>query len=98
MLQVGVVADDSQEFHLMFEILTCQLSRHYCMIEIEKHTHTLRAESPSYYHEQPVDTAQVEKCVYVCASLLCAHVVGVCVCLIVYLWAAHVKACILNAK
>ena len=32
MLQVGVGADGSQEFHLLFDILTCQLSRHYCMI------------------------------------------------------------------
>lgn len=39
MLQVGVGADGSQEFHLLFDILTCQLSRHYCMIGREKKTH-----------------------------------------------------------
>lgn len=49
MLQVGVGADASQEFHLLFDILICQLSRHYCMIGTEKNT--LRAESPSYYRE-----------------------------------------------
>lgn len=50
MLQVCVGADGSQEFHLLFDILTCQLSRHYCMIGTEK-KNTLRAESPSYYRE-----------------------------------------------
>lgn len=51
MLQVGVGADGSQEFHLLFDILTCQLSRHYCMIGTEKKKNRLRAESPSYYRE-----------------------------------------------
>lgn len=32
MLQVGVGADGSQEFHLLFDILTCKLSRRYCVI------------------------------------------------------------------
>lgn len=50
MLQVGVGVDGFQELHLLFDILTCQLSRHYCMIGREK-THTLRTESPSYYCE-----------------------------------------------
>lgn len=50
MLQVGVGADGSQEFHLLFDILTCQLSRHYCMIGAGK-KYTLKAESPSYYRE-----------------------------------------------
>lgn len=77
MLQLGVGADSSQEFHLLFDIRTCQLSRHYCMIGREKNT--LRAESPSYYREQPVDTAtQVGKCslcMFAKRACLCA---GVC--------------------
>ena len=36
MLKVGAGADGSQEFHLLLDILTCQLSRHYCMIGPEK--------------------------------------------------------------
>lgn len=39
MLQERVGADSSQEFHLLFDILSCQLSRHYCMIGGEKKTH-----------------------------------------------------------
>lgn len=40
MLQVGVGADGSQELHLLFDILTCQLSRRYCMIgTVKKKAH-----------------------------------------------------------
>lgn len=54
MLQVGVGADGSQEFHLLLDILTCQLSRDYCMIgraKKKRKKNTLRAESPSYHRE-----------------------------------------------
>lgn len=61
MLQVGVGADGSQEFHLLFDILTCKLSRRYCVIgrggvsggllRGGEKKNTLRAESPSYYRE-----------------------------------------------
>lgn len=39
MLQLGIGADGFQEFHLLFDILTCQLSRCYCMIGRETSTH-----------------------------------------------------------
>lgn len=39
MLQLGIGADGFQEFHLLFDILTCQLSRRYCMIGRETSTH-----------------------------------------------------------
>lgn len=39
MLQLGIGADGFQEFDLLFDILTCQLSRRYCMIRRETNTH-----------------------------------------------------------
>ena len=40
MLRVTIGADGFQEFHLLFDILTCQLSRRYCVIGRETKTHT----------------------------------------------------------